>query len=186
MADRPDARNPGLQAYLGLDAKLEALRQRPRGEATAEESAILAQMESMWSHLSRPEREWLEYRSLRRSAARRGGDNVERKLAALWPNSQQRERAQLELSRYGEGPDEHEIERVRLAVLRVSEGRLERLAELVTTVKEDPSAVLAVAEHPHETAAAWARRPNLGEDEETRLAELRTEDMRAYWEWVTE
>jgi hypothetical protein len=177
MDDAPDPASPSLQRYLELDARLEAARERPPEDA-AEEAALLEQMESMWSNeLSREERDWLEYRSLRVSAAKRGGDNVERKLARMWPDADLRRRAQQELTQYGREPREREVERVQLAVLKLSHGRIDRVSELVATAKQDPRGLLRLAEHPRQRGRA------AGDEAEE---EQRTEDMREYWDWLRE
>lgn len=181
MSDGSADRSPALAAYLALDARLAKYRDGAADDPAAE-AGLLQQMETVWTQdLSREERDWLEYRSFRLSAAKRGGDNVARKLAALWPNAAQREQAHRELARCDE---DVEVERVQLAVLKLCEGRLERVAELVGAALPDRRELLFRAEHPREAAAEWALRPALSEDEQARLSELRAEDLREYWEWI--
>ena len=177
----PAGATPALLAYLDLDARLQACR---HGDEAAE-AALLREMESMWSGaLSRAEREWLEYRSFRMSAAKRAGENVPRKLAAAWPDAAQRAQVQAELARYGQAGQEPEVERVQLAILKLCDGQRERVTELVEAAKRDRAGVLFRAEHPREAAADWARAGGLSPLDELRLADLRTEDLREYWEWL--
>jgi hypothetical protein len=178
--DTPTDASPALLAYLDLDARLSELR-------TAHDDAgqaLLDEMEAMWSGaLSREERDWLEYRSLRVSAGKRG-ENVPRKLVQLWPEAAPRERARLALAGYGSATHESEVERVHLAVLKLCAGRLERVGELVDEAKRERAGLLFRAEHPREAAADWARAQSLSPSDELRLADLRTEDAREYWEWL--
>ena len=114
------------------------------------------------------------------------GDDVARKLASMWPDSAERECARAELSRYGSEAHEREAERVRLAILRLCDGQLERLADMVATAKQDYRDVLMWAEYPAEGQALWALRPNLSAQERRRLEELRAQDRKQYREWLTE
>jgi len=173
--------SPALAAYLTLDARLAKCRAAAT-EDPAAEAALLQQMETIWTHdLSREERDWLEYRSFRLSAAKRGGDNVARKLAALWPSAAQREQALGELARCADDP---EADRVQLGILKLCEGRVERVAELVGAALQDRRDLLFRAEHPREAATAWAARPDLNGEEQARLSDLRAEDLQEYWEWI--
>jgi hypothetical protein len=177
----PGRKSAAFERYAQLEEK--RLAARAGGADAASEHALLAEMNLAWEQLSPSERAWLEYRSFRTAAAEQG-DNVERHLAALWSTAEDRARAKAELARYGQEPHEAEAERVRLAVLKLGDRDLPRIAELVQEAKRDPQDLLAQAEHPGERAAAWTRRPELTEDEQERLAVLRAEDERQYWEWI--
>ena len=111
-------------------------------------------------------------------------EDVARKLEAMWPDPQLRREALSELQRYGDEPHEREPERVRLAILKLCEGRLERVVELVVGAKRDYRDVLMAAEYPSEAQALWSLRPKLTEDERRRLEDLRRQDRHQYLEWL--
>ena len=113
------------------------------------------------------------------------GDDVARILTVMWPDAAERERAHAELSRYGTEVHEREADRVRLAMLKLSSGRFERLAEMVVAAKRDYRDVLMWAESPAEGQALWAVRPNLSVHERAELEKRRTEDRKQYQEWLT-
>ena len=113
-------------------------------------------------------------------------DHVARKLAALWPEAADRQRAHDLLEGYGTEPYEREAPRVRLAVLKLCEGRLEKLPELIAAAKTDYRDVLMWAESPGEGQALWALRPDLSEEERQRLERLRASDRQSYREWLDE
>jgi hypothetical protein len=110
--------------------------------------------------------------------------DVARKLAAMWPDLALRERARIELDRYGSEAHESEVDRVRLAILKLSDGELQRLAELVTAAKNDYRDLLISAEYPAEGQALWALRPTLTTAERQRLEQLRVQDRRQYLDWL--
>lgn len=85
--------------------------------------------------------------------------------------------ARAELDRYGTSGTEAEIERVRLAILKVSDGDLGRLAEGVALAKRDYRDVLAVAEYPAEFS-----RP--GATSEADLMAARAADRAQYSNWL--
>jgi hypothetical protein len=151
----PGEKSPAFMRYLELDAALEAWRQARSGDS-AEKDALLGEMEEVWSTLSVDEQEWLEYQSFRRTAAARG-DNVERKLEQLWKPPADRERARRTLEGYGQGENEPEVERARLAILKLCDGNLDRMADLVNEAKRDYRSVVARAERPAEEYWAWIR-----------------------------
>lgn len=62
-------------------------------------------------------------------------DDVVRILAGIWPDPAERQRAQAELSRYGTEAHEREVDRVRLAIVKLASGSVERLAEVVLAAK---------------------------------------------------
>ena len=113
-------------------------------------------------------------------------EDVTRKIAAMWPDPAVREQVSAELHRYGQAIHEREPERVRLAILKLCEARLDRVAELVATAKRDYRDVLMWAEYPAEGRALWAVRSNLSDEERRRLAEVRREDRQQYRDWLKE
>ena len=114
------------------------------------------------------------------------GDDVARKLASIWPDSAQRERARAELCRYGTEIHERDVERVRLAILKLCDGQFERLTEMVAAAKQDYRDVLMWAEYPAEGQALWALGPKLSAEQRQRLEELRAQDRAQYRRWLTE
>jgi hypothetical protein len=110
-------------------------------------------------------------------------EDVAGKLERLWPDENERTRVRAELERYGVEGHEREPDRVRLAVLKLSEGRSERVAELVARAKRDYRDVLMWAEYPVEGQTLWSWRKDLSEEERRRLAEIRREDKRQYEDW---
>jgi len=73
---------------------------------------------------------------------------------------------------------------VRLAILKLSDGQLARLSEMVVAAKRDYRDVLMWAEYPAEGQALWAAASDLSADEREELEKLRTEDRRQYEEWL--
>jgi len=112
-------------------------------------------------------------------------DDIAHVLGGMWPDPAERQRAEAELSRYGVEAHEREPDRVRLAILKLSSGRFERLAEMVVAAKADYRDVLMWAEYPAEGLALWAVRPDLSADERAELGKLRADDREQYQEWLT-
>ena len=112
------------------------------------------------------------------------GQDVARKLEAMWPDPAARENVRVELNRYGTEAHERESERVGLAILKLCEGRLDRLAELVNAAKRDYRDVLMWAEYPAEGQAVWALRPALSNEERRQLEDLRRQDRQQYMDWL--
>lgn len=112
-------------------------------------------------------------------------DLVAAKITRYWKKRAERERAVELLAQYGRESYEAECDRVRLAVLKLSGGRLEELEKMVGAAKLDYRDVLAWAEHPEEFAAMGPGSANLSENDRRRIAELRERDKRRYQEWLT-
>jgi hypothetical protein len=81
------------------------------------------------------------------------------------------------LDRYGTEPYERERDRVQVAVLKLSDGDLERLAEMVTLAKTDFRDVLAAAEYPGELAGRL-------EPPAAEMERVRQQDRQQYQDWV--
>jgi hypothetical protein len=113
-------------------------------------------------------------------------DDVARKVSSLWPAPADQERVRAELLRYGQESYEQEAPRVRLAILRLSEGSFERLVEMVVAAKRDFRDVLMWAEYPAEGAALWSLRRDLSEEEQRRIQEIRVGDQLQYRKWLEE
>lgn len=104
------------------------------------------------------------------------------KLQRLFPEASIRIRAQSLLERYGGDASEPEAERVRLAVLRLAESDIEKIAATVEGAKEDYRDIIAWAESPTEMRFAMAN----AKLSSTKLAEVREKDKRQYEEWLDE
>ena len=64
------------------------------------------------------------------------------------------------LADYGTEPHEREVERVRLAILKISEGDERKVEEHVATAKKDYRDVLFWADHPEQAKISPAERKN--------------------------
>ena len=82
------------------------------------------------------------------------------------------------LAQYGTQPHEREAIRVRVAALKLSEGSVERLQELIVRAKRDYRDVLAWAEYPEEMRSLTWRLPPA---EQTRI---RRADRAQYLAWL--
>jgi hypothetical protein len=82
-------------------------------------------------------------------------------LEAIWPDLQARRQAQLELERYGEESHEPEAARVRLAILKLCEGQLER-----------------VEEYPSQAQALWTLQPRLSKQQRPQLEDLQQQAIK--------
>jgi hypothetical protein len=111
-------------------------------------------------------------------------DPVDRRIRATWPSPGEQAAVASRLAEYGRETHEREATRVRLAILKLSEGQAERVAELVAAAKRDYRDVLMWAEHPGEGRALWALRPGLTPEERGRLSRIREEDREQYREWL--
>lgn len=110
--------------------------------------------------------------------------DVARKLETMWQDPSTRAAVLAELQKYGQETHEREAERVRLAILKLCEARLDRVAHFVTLAKRDYRDVLMWAEYPAEGDALWAARPDLSPEERRRLEELRRQDRQQYRDWL--
>jgi hypothetical protein len=109
---------------------------------------------------------------------------VDGKIDALWPDPAERGRVRTELQKFGMEAHEREAERVRLAILKLCEARVERVIELVAAAKRDYRDVLMWAEYPAEGQALWAVRTDLSNEERIRLEDLRRRDRQQYQDWL--
>ncbi|MEN3332138.1 MAG: hypothetical protein V7641_1503 [Blastocatellia bacterium] len=82
------------------------------------------------------------------------------------------------LDRYGVESYERERERVQIAILKLSEGELEKLAAYVKVAKEDYRDALAYAEYPQELQSeTWKMNAQTVE-------EIRQKDKTQYLDWL--
>jgi hypothetical protein len=87
------------------------------------------------------------------------------------------------LDRYGTQPHEKEIPRVQLALLKLSDGRMDVLLCDIELAKTDYRDVLAAAEYP----AEMALRPFLADRSNAReLARARRADREQFRDWLAE
>ena len=103
---------------------------------------------------------------------------VEKKIDKLFPE-RKGEVAAL-LSEYGTEEYEREPERVRLAVLKISNGDLYKLKESIRAAKVDYRDVLAWAEYPEEMRST-AQKPTTKE-----IERIRRRDRMQYEAWLEE
>src|SRR5437867_11469176 len=105
-------------------------------------------------------------------------DLVRAKVAQCFPGQEADEIIAI-LDLYGTEPYERERERVQIAILKLSEGSVERLHANVEAAKRDYRDVLAYAEYPEEMSRATWR---ISDQEEVRA--LRERDRRQYLDWL--
>ena len=105
---------------------------------------------------------------------------LELKLGQLFPEPGKRATAEAELGRYGMGDYEKEVERVQLAILKLSGADIERLRANVRAAKGDYRDVLAWAEYPGQMRANSWRLP------ESEREQLRQADLAQYAAWLEE
>jgi hypothetical protein len=104
---------------------------------------------------------------------------VGEKLASLFPSGTDRERARGDLAEYGGDELHRDVDRVRLAILRLSEGDPDRVSELVALALTDYRDVLAAAEYPNYSQLEPGIDPNAPEAQEAIRA-----DWEQYNDWV--
>ena len=102
---------------------------------------------------------------------------VEALVARLFTTEARAEAAKV-LTQYGTQAHEREEIRVRVAALKLSEGSLDRLRELMASAKRDYRDVLAWAEYPEELRTPTWRLPAAEQ------ARIRTADRAQYLAWL--
>ena len=105
---------------------------------------------------------------------------VLRKIKNYWP-AEDPEKILNILRRYGQDKYEEESPRIQLAVLKLSEGDLEKLEEFVDLAKRDYRDVLAFAEYPEEIRIGFV---GMGELSEEEAKALRRRDREQYLSWL--
>ena len=101
-------------------------------------------------------------------------------LDRLFPSAADRAVARRLLEQYGVAPNEQEIERVRIAILKLSGGDMSELAEHVAAAKDEYEDTLWWAETPRHAQLAMANR-RLSASEAEAVAE---EDRKQYEHWL--
>jgi hypothetical protein len=89
---------------------------------------------------------------------------VREKVRQYWPDADPQEIVRI-LDEYGTEPFERGRARVQLAILKLSEGRRDRLPELVAMAKRDYRDVLAYAEYPEEMRLGFVEMRKLSREE---------------------
>ena len=110
--------------------------------------------------------------------------DVERKLYAVWPSQAEQATASALLQGYGSSGGQLEPDRVRLALIKLSQGSLEELQALIERATLDYRDVLLWAEYPEESKASHLVRADLGEAERKELRAIRTRDRQQYEAWL--
>lgn len=101
-----------------------------------------------------------------------------RKIPSLFPGCE--DSVKELLSRYGVETYEREPQRVRLAILKLSRGEIDRAGDYLEEAKKDYRDVLAWAEYPEQVRApTWKLAP-----EEN--AAMQKRDLEQYEEWLRE
>ena len=108
---------------------------------------------------------------------------VERKLAAFWSSDQEQANVRAALARYGTESYEREIERVRMAIVKLSGGVLSELLRLTDAAKLDYRDVIMWAEYPEEAKARSSSAPNTSEEQQRELEAIRARDRAQLEAW---
>lgn len=108
------------------------------------------------------------------------GSKVRTKIAQYWPDIDPQEIVDI-LDQYGTEPFEQGRARVHLAILKLSEGDKQRLAELVAMAKRDFRDVVAYAEYPEEARLGFVAMKQLSQEE---AQSVRSRDREQYTRWL--
>jgi hypothetical protein len=102
------------------------------------------------------------------------------KVARYWPNADRQEIIAV-LDQCGAESGEQGRARVQLAVLKLSDGKRERLADLVAMAKRDYRDVLAYAEYPEAMKLGFVGMRELSPEE---AQAVRQRDREQYLRWL--
>jgi len=108
------------------------------------------------------------------------GNRVLEKVKKTWPEADPQEIMDV-LNEYGTKRHETGRERVQLAILKLSQGKRDRLPDLVKMAKVDWRDALAYAEYPEEMKTGPIKMRELS-PQETRA--IRQRDKRQYKKWL--
>jgi len=114
--------------------------------------------------------------------ARNSRSQVLQKVWKYWPKKDPREIMKI-LDQYGERSFETGVERVQLGILKLCNGDLDQLEELVQMAKADFRDILAYAEYPEELNEGFVR---MGKKSEEEAKEIRQRDIKQYLDWLEE
>lgn len=102
----------------------------------------------------------------------------------LWSDAVERRRVGEALATYGVQHYEREVDRVRLAILKLSDGNSEQALAMVAAAKRDYRDVLMWAEYPEQSLAPPAPNRSLTQAERNHLEQIRRRDRKQYVEWL--
>jgi hypothetical protein len=105
-----------------------------------------------------------------------------RKVKRYWPDVDPQEIMAI-LDQYGAEGSETGRDRVHLAILKLSEGQLERLPDLVAAAKVDYRDIVAAAEYPGQLRLGFVGMRELSPEERRAL---RRQDKAQYRKWLRE
>jgi hypothetical protein len=88
------------------------------------------------------------------------------------------------LDQYGVKPYEQERERVQLAALKVSDGKVEKLKEQIAVAKEDYRDVLVLAEYPGWFRSVTGGNAPLKPKDDPEEKKIMEQDRKQYLEWI--
>lgn len=105
---------------------------------------------------------------------------IDRILHALFPDPKERAAAARELSRYGSERHHYEVERVRLAILRLTSQYPSKLAFYCMLACQDYQNLLVMAEYP----LTSVEHPSLASNDSERYRALREREALEYQQWM--
>ena len=110
--------------------------------------------------------------------------DVAGRVDLLWSDDGDRRRICEALATYGVASYEREAERVQLAILKLSEGAVERALAMVAAAKRDYRDVLLWAEYPEQSRTPPSPPRTLTRVERNRLEQVRLGDRKQYEAWL--
>ena len=102
------------------------------------------------------------------------------KIKIYWPDLKSREVLSI-LNKYGDEDYHKEQVRVHLAILKLSEGQLDKLESYLESARSDYRDVLAWAEYPEEMMLGYTAKSQMTPDQ---ITELRRRDREQYLNWL--
>ena len=111
---------------------------------------------------------------------RRPHGDVVRKIKQYWPDEDTQEILDI-LNAYGTREMESGRTRVHLAILKLSEGNLSKLPELVAMAKRDYRDVIAYAEYPEQMKLGFVKMRELSPEQRKAL---KKRDAKQYTQWL--
>ena len=107
-------------------------------------------------------------------------DLVLQKIRQYWPDEDPQAVLDI-LNTYGDSEMERGRGRVHLAILKLCEGKLEKLPDLIAMAKQDYRDVLAYAEYPEQMKLGFLQLRNLSSSERKAIKER---DEKQYKHWL--
>ncbi|HXV59705.1 MAG TPA: hypothetical protein VEK15_03360 [Vicinamibacteria bacterium] len=108
------------------------------------------------------------------------------KVDSIWSTADARRRALEILRRYAGDGSESGQTRIRLAMLKLAAGSLDKLEELLEDAQRDFRDVVAAAEYPEALRSKHLRGPHLSPEEQREREAIRQRDRRQYERWLNE